>query len=156
MKEDEASTCVHAQSLSHVRLFVTPWTVAHQAPLSLGFPRQEWSGLHFPLQGIFLTHELNPCLLYCRQILYHWAAWEAQRVHTFHQKYGVIILVWLEYRHNALADYIEKTSSHSPVGHTQRLNINSLELALRLMEGLWVLWHEGINRIALKNATIWK
>jgi len=32
--------------LSHVQLFVTPWTVAHQTPLSTGFPRQEyWSGL---------------------------------------------------------------------------------------------------------------
>ena len=34
---------------SHVRLFATPWTVAHQAPPSMGFPRQEyWSGLPFP------------------------------------------------------------------------------------------------------------
>ena len=34
---------------SHVQLFVTLWTVAHQAPLSVGFPRQEyWSGLPFP------------------------------------------------------------------------------------------------------------
>ena len=34
---------------SHVRPFVTPWTVAHQAPLSMGFPRQEyWSELPFP------------------------------------------------------------------------------------------------------------
>ena len=40
---------VHAQSLSHVRLFVTPWTVAHQAPLSMECSRQEcWSGLPFP------------------------------------------------------------------------------------------------------------
>ena len=32
--------------------FVTPWTVAHQAPLSMGFPRQEyWSGLPFPPPG---------------------------------------------------------------------------------------------------------
>ena len=32
--------------------FVTPWTAAHQAPLSMGFPRQEyWSGLPFPFQG---------------------------------------------------------------------------------------------------------
>ena len=31
---------------------VTPWTVAHQAPLSIGFPRKEyWSGLSFPSQG---------------------------------------------------------------------------------------------------------
>ena len=35
--------------LSHVQLFVTAWTVAHPAPLSMGFPRQEyWSGLLFP------------------------------------------------------------------------------------------------------------
>ena len=43
---------VCAQLLSPVRLFVTPWTVAHQAPLSVGFPRQEyWSGLPFPSPG---------------------------------------------------------------------------------------------------------
>ena len=40
------------KSLSRVRLFATPWTVAHQAPLSLGFSRQEyWSGLPFPSPG---------------------------------------------------------------------------------------------------------
>ena len=39
-------------SLSHVQLCVTPWTVAHQAPLSMGFPRQEyWSELPFPSPG---------------------------------------------------------------------------------------------------------
>ena len=37
------------QSLSRVRLFVTPWTAARQVPLSMGFFRQEyWSGLPFP------------------------------------------------------------------------------------------------------------
>ena len=37
---------------SHVRLFVTPWTVAHQAPLSMGFSRQGyWSGLPGPPPG---------------------------------------------------------------------------------------------------------
>ena len=35
--------------LSHVQLFATLWTVAHQAPLSMGFSRQEyWGGLPFP------------------------------------------------------------------------------------------------------------
>ena len=35
--------------LSHVQIFATPWTVAHQAPLSMGFSRQEhWSGLPCP------------------------------------------------------------------------------------------------------------
>ena len=38
--------CVRAQLPSRVRLFVTPWTVVRQAPLSMGFSRQEyWSGL---------------------------------------------------------------------------------------------------------------
>ena len=38
--------------LSRVRLFVTPWTVGHQAPPSMGFSRQEyWSGLPFPSPG---------------------------------------------------------------------------------------------------------
>ena len=37
---------------SYVLLFVTPWTVAQQAPLSMGFSRQEyWSGLPFPSPG---------------------------------------------------------------------------------------------------------
>ena len=40
------------KSLSHVRLFATPWTVAYQAPPSMGFSRQEyWSGLPFPSSG---------------------------------------------------------------------------------------------------------
>ena len=37
------------KSLSHVQLFATLWTIAYQAPLSMGFFRQEyWSGLPFP------------------------------------------------------------------------------------------------------------
>ena len=48
---------VVVQSLSHVWLCVTPWTVACEAPLSMGFPRQEyWSGLPFPSQ----SHLPNP------------------------------------------------------------------------------------------------
>ena len=43
---------VKVKSLSRVRFFVTPWTVAHQAPPFLGFSRQEyWSGLPFPSPG---------------------------------------------------------------------------------------------------------
>ena len=39
-------------SLSRVQLFATPWIVAHQAPLSMGFSRREfWSGLPFPSPG---------------------------------------------------------------------------------------------------------
>ena len=40
------------KSLSHVQLFATPWTVAYQAPPSMGFSRQAyWSGLPFPSPG---------------------------------------------------------------------------------------------------------
>ena len=47
-KQAEKSSWV----LSHVWFFVTPWTVARQAPLSMGFSRQEcWSGLPFPPAG---------------------------------------------------------------------------------------------------------
>ena len=72
--------------LSPIQLFATPGTVAHQALLSTGFSRQEhWSGLPFLLQGIFLIQRLHPSLLYCRQILYHWA----QRCCTQHaSKFG--------------------------------------------------------------------
>ena len=42
----------HMYMLSHVQLFVTTWTVAHQVPLSMGFPRQgHWSELPFPHLG---------------------------------------------------------------------------------------------------------
>ena len=40
---------------SHVLLFVTPWTVARQAPLSMGFSRQEcWSGLLYPIPVVWM------------------------------------------------------------------------------------------------------
>ena len=55
--------------LSRVRLFATPWTVSWQAPLFIGFSRQEyWSGLPALLQKIILIQRF---LLYCRQTLYH-------------------------------------------------------------------------------------
>ena len=53
--------CSEVKSLSHVRLFVTPWTIAYQAPLSLGFSRQEyWSGLPFPSPGDLLYPGIEP------------------------------------------------------------------------------------------------
>ena len=56
--------------------FVTPWTAACQAPLSMGFLRQEyWGGLPFPPPGIFPTQELNPFLL----------LWQADSLPLSHQ-----------------------------------------------------------------------
>ena len=48
-------------SLSRVQLFVTPWTVAHQAPLSMEFSRQKyWSGLPFPSPGDLPDSGIEP------------------------------------------------------------------------------------------------
>ena len=64
--------------LSHGQLFINPWTIAHQVPLSIEFSRQEyWSTLPFsPPGGLSQppglcgsnTHLL--CFVHCRQILY--------------------------------------------------------------------------------------
>ena len=53
-------TCLLVR-FSHVQLYVTPWTVAHQAPLSMGFPRQEyWSGLPCPSPGDLPDPRMEP------------------------------------------------------------------------------------------------
>ena len=45
----QVSLCVYAELLSPVQIFATPWIVAHQTPLTMGFPRQEhWSWLPCP------------------------------------------------------------------------------------------------------------
>ena len=49
------------KSLSRVQLFATPWTVAYQVPLSLGFSRQQsWSGLPFPSPGDLPNPGIKP------------------------------------------------------------------------------------------------
>ena len=51
---------VKVKSLSRVLLFVTPWTAAYQAPLSMGFSRQEyWSGVPLPSPLPFLKKKLH-------------------------------------------------------------------------------------------------
>ena len=52
---------VKVKLLSRVRLFVTPWTVAYQAPPSMGFSRKEyWSGLSFPSPGDLPDRGIEP------------------------------------------------------------------------------------------------
>ena len=65
---------VKVKSLSHVWFLMTPWTAAHQAPLSMGFSRQEyWSGLPMPSlkEGSifqFITISLMPSLGFTTQV----------------------------------------------------------------------------------------
>ena len=69
--------CVYMYAQSCPTLFnVTPRTAAHQALLSMGFPRQEyWSGLPFPTPGDAPRDQTHMSCISCigRQILYHWA-----------------------------------------------------------------------------------
>ena len=63
--------------LSHVQLFETPWTIAYQAPLSIGFPRQEyWSELPFLSPGDLPTQGSNLSLLH----------WQVDSLPLSHQK----------------------------------------------------------------------
>ena len=62
---------MYAQPLNHVQLYVIPWTVAHQAPLSMEFSRQEyWSRLPFPSPGDLPDLGIKPASL----ASLHWQA----------------------------------------------------------------------------------
>ena len=90
------------KSLSRVRLFVTPWTVAHQALLSMGFSRQEyWSGLPFlppgdlpdpGIERIYLMSLALTVAFFMRRILY-----EADSSVVLSEKLGHIQFSWQEY-----------------------------------------------------------
>ena len=81
--EKHCSGYKEIRELSPVQLFATPWTVAHQAPLSMGFSRQEyWSGVPFPTPGDLpdlSRHQTHAsCVSYIgRQILDLCGTWEA-------------------------------------------------------------------------------
>ena len=88
------------QVLSCIWLFVTPWTVAHQAPLFMWFlGKNTGVGCHSLLQGIFLTQGSNLGILNCRLILYQWTT----RIYIFNSylKYilnsyiYIYIFIWI-------------------------------------------------------------
>ena len=80
--------CVFVKLLSHFQLFVTPWILVHQAPLSMEFSRQEyWSGLPFPSPG-YLPDSGPPAL---QIVLYHLSHQESMNRHkTFKRSYMVL------------------------------------------------------------------
>ena len=74
----------------HVWLSLTPLTVAHQVPLSMGFPRQGyWSGLPFPSPGNLPDPGIEPMSpAVADGFFYPWATWEAQK----HLPYCVVVV----------------------------------------------------------------
>ena len=91
--------CVSVSLFSCVWLFATLWTVAHQAPLSMGFSRQEcWSGLPFPTPGDLSDPGLK--LMY----LLHWQV-DPLRLHHLGSPYFSLTpdcLLFFEKEHKAI------------------------------------------------------
>ena len=87
--------------LSWVQLFITPWTVARQVPLSMGFPRQEyWSGLPFSSPGDLPGPGICVSCISCisRRILYWCATWEAWgSLNSVSQTLSTINTTWVRY-----------------------------------------------------------
>ena len=74
---------VKVKSLSHIQLFVIPWTVAYPAPPSMGFSRQEyWSGLysHFLSRGLSPPRDGTQVSRIAGRHFTIWATWEALAV----------------------------------------------------------------------------
>ena len=79
---------MHAQSCP---TFATLWTIAHQTPLSMGFPSKNTGvGCHFFFQGIFPIQGLNSHLLY----LVHWQADSLPLNHLGIPRLNVLLVIW--------------------------------------------------------------
>ena len=93
---------VHAQLLSHIWLFWTPWTAAFQASLSMEFSRQEyWSRLPFPTPGDLPDLGIEPMSPAppgaIGRILYQCATWDPRKTRMilfFHYVLGRFFTVW--------------------------------------------------------------
>ena len=87
---------------SSVQLFATPWTVAHQPPISMRFPRQEyWSGLPFLLQGSILTPGLNSHLLH----------WQVDSLLLGHQRSPFCNISSIQFTHSVVSDSLRPHES---------------------------------------------
>ena len=90
-----AYTC--AWKLSHVTLFTTPRTVAHQALLSMGFPREEhWNGLQFPPPGDLPDLGIKPKSLVSPELVGGFFTTESPGKHPYTDMLNEIMLEWQE------------------------------------------------------------
>ena len=109
--------CVYM--LSHVQLFVTPWTAAHQAPLSVEFSRQEyWSRLPFPSSGDLPDPRVKP-FISCigRWILYH-----QYPLGSPFRRYMLIKYLGVKCYdvHNSLLNNLAKSNINLEIGSSER------------------------------------
>ena len=119
---------VCGQLLSCVQLSASPWTVAHQSTLSMGFPRQEyWMDCHSLLHRIFATQGLNMDFLHG---LYHWTTWEA---HSFRCGEGKEenVTIFLVYPNK----YVKEREEQGNEGYLQG---NNDWMTMGFQDGQWV------------------
>ena len=117
--------------LSGVWLFATPWTVAHWAPLSMGFPRREyWSGLPFPSPEDLPDPGIKLCLLWLLHfwwILYHWAPGKPNLSMT-------LLQIW-----SSLAPALKPSMEHSAFRIDAQANLILWNLALAYFPNQWIV-----------------
>ena len=91
---------VKVKSLNHVRLLVTPWTAAHQAPPSMGFSRQEyWSGVPLPSprpvkENFNSKHTGMKCRTEEKIVLKKWWAWRVTTETCSNNSYNCSYSIW--------------------------------------------------------------
>ena len=117
--------------LSCVQHFVTPWTVAHQAPPSINFLGMSTGvGCHFLLQGIFPTQGLKLGLLHYRWILYH-LSHQGSPIEMTDQFY-----------------FWANTSFEEHLGHSKKLRFEMFyRYSLKLSEKHWQPWAMVANNM---------
>ena len=132
--------CVCAQSLSCVWLFATLWTIAHQAPLSFGFSRQEYGksvSCHFLLNGIFPTQGSNSYLLYH---LLHWQV-DSFSLSHLEAKNGIKIARGNSYNLRYADDTIQMAESEEKLKNLlMRVKEESEKAGLKFSIKKWRSW----------------
>ena len=139
---------VCVQLLSCVWLFVTPWTVAHQAPLSMGFHRQVyWSRLPFPTPGDLPDLGTEPRLL-------RWQVGSVPLSHQWSPPECCFALIWItlhcRIKWASQEVLVVKNSPTSAGGHGNLLKYSCLEnpmdrRAWQATMGLQRVWHDWSN-----------
>ena len=140
--------CICVCVLTLVQLFVTPWTTAHQASLSMGFPRQEyWSGLPFP-SPIYMCVCVCVCVCVCiwrdRMTYSAWIDWGSRFLGlenmfplNIYQHILLYNTAYYHYSFSRLCNLWEETQQNSErdlVKPSLNILISSLQLSLLLVQ----------------------
>ena len=106
----------HAHALSDVQL-ETPWSIAHQALLSMGFYLQEyWRGLPLPPLGASIQpRDQSHVSCIGRQVLYHWATWKAHRCQCIQLIKGAVEFTYFNFYGENIFMYFMSYSCRVPV-----------------------------------------